>query len=168
MRRGCDITTPRTYTQCMFLAGHKLNNFMLDTLGIEPRAFRMPSGCDTTTPRTYTYIQNANLCKYFVVSAGTCVQIVFIQTSRISIFETSNVRDVTWLQIPFIVWQGFAIRQLCTSVRARSARLCRQWCVLRFAPRVWDVAKPALRTYTHVHYGYAGDWTQGFPHATRM
>ena len=45
--------------------GAKLPFLHMDTLGIEPRAFRMRSGCDTTTPCAPVGIQ----C-HFVVSAG--------------------------------------------------------------------------------------------------
>ena len=34
----------------------------MDTLGIEPRAFRMRSGCDTTTPCAPWYPQPVGVC----------------------------------------------------------------------------------------------------------
>ena len=67
MRSGCDTTTPcaldhsgafffetavDTFTVFLF---HDAELYVreilrMDTLGFEPRAFRMRSGCDTTTP----------------------------------------------------------------------------------------------------------------------
>ena len=68
MRSGCDTTTPcapkntkpprqQTMQSLFFLSSTLVSKAVpraetdkLDTLGIEPRAFRMQSGCDTATP----------------------------------------------------------------------------------------------------------------------
>ena len=62
------------------------NTAEMDTLGIEPRAFRMRSGCDTTTPCALEALVPADM------------SVMSFEMQQVGWLQVSNMRYIPWIE----------------------------------------------------------------------
>ena len=72
---------------------HSAQHFVMDHVGIEPRASRMLSGCDTTTPIT---ISRQGCLTSFLFLASCCVLLGMLLVHRLSSGATAPWSDLIW------------------------------------------------------------------------